>query len=118
MTESSGLLPEKHDRSSRLSQLMLQVVERQSSGERVDDQGLIESNPELMPELGERLHAFRAIQEAEVSAKSRPDHDILTHSEHPNGCVQWPRLWAEPNGPFMDYPVEDWTSYRKNSGRF
>ncbi len=54
--------------SSRLDDVMAEVVARRSAGEVLSDEAVIAGHPDLMPELGERLYDLRLIHQAEEQA--------------------------------------------------
>ncbi|MCH7704668.1 MAG: serine/threonine protein kinase [Planctomycetes bacterium] len=73
--------PSNADRSERLEKILEQVARRRAAGDEVSDQEVIDSNPGLMPELGQNLRALGAVDAAQVQAA------IVRGTETANGSL-------------------------------
>jgi len=57
-------------KSKQVTQVIEDVIRRRCDGLVVRDEEVIESHPDLMPELGEKLRALRQVEQAELHAGS------------------------------------------------
>lgn len=61
-------LKDDPNRADLAARVIEQVILRRSSGEFLRDEALISDHPDLMPELGRKLHDLRSVEEAQFEA--------------------------------------------------
>lgn len=69
MTTDPPLHDNESDANARVARVVEDVIRRRAARETVDTKAVIAGNPELMPELGEKLRALRLVEEAEQRAE-------------------------------------------------
>lgn len=65
---SSNGCDESH-REVRLNGVLADLIRCRAAGGQIRDEDVINEHPELMPDLAEKLHALRLVEEAEKRAR-------------------------------------------------
>ena len=75
--------PGEPERTGRLRQVVDDSLRRRAAGEPVSDESLIDTHPELMPELAEELRKLRLVEAGRRQAENRDElAETIEHRRH------------------------------------